>query len=952
MKPMTMRSFFAKAITGLLPVFAVLAPVTAQAQNAVNTGHVAVPSGFFDPDTSNNDSTDTDVIDRVSDLTISKTDGVTSVNSGDSTTYTITVTNNGPSSVTGAILSDPVVAGLNVTAVACAGTPGQCVTAPSVAQLQSGTFALPTLASGQSYSITVTATVTAASGTLDNVATIAVPSGTTDPTPGDNSATDSNTVVPLPILTLNKSVVNTGGGTAAATDWTLNATGPSSISGVSAAPAVTSAAVAAGTYALTETGGPAGYTASPYSCVVNAASAVSGNSVALTFGDVATCTITNTFVPAPALTVVKSATPPATLAVGQKITYGFAVENTGNVQMTGVAISDAKLDAAATCLATTLAPGATTSCSGEHTITQTDIDAGGVPNSATVSGNPPTGPATTSPPSTANTPIAAAPALTLDKQAPVGSLTVGTPISYTVIATNSGNITQSNVVVSDPMLTPGSTTCVSLAPGATCTLTGTYTVQQSDVDAGKIENTASVSSVQVTTPVTDKVSTPIAAAPALTLDKQAPVGSLTVGTPISYTVIATNSGNTTQSNVVVSDPMLTPGSTTCVSLAPGATCTLTGTYTVQQSDVDAGKIENTASVSSVQVTTPVTDKVSTPIAAAPALTLDKQAPVGSLTVGTPISYTVIATNSGNTTQSNVVVSDPMLTPGSTTCVSLAPGATCTLTGTYTVQQSDVDAGKIENTASVSSVQVTTPVTDKVSTPIAAAPALTLDKQAPVGSLTVGTPISYTVIATNSGNITQSNVVVSDPMLTPGSTTCVSLAPGATCTLTGTYTVQQSDVDAGKIENTASVSSVQVTTPVTDKVSTPIAAAPALTLDKQAPVGSLTVGTPISYTVIATNSGNTTQSNVVVSDPMLTPGSTTCVSLAPGATCTLTGTYTVQQSDVDAGKIENTASVSSVQVTTPVTDKVSTPIAAAPALTLDKQAPIGSLTVGSTPTATP
>ncbi|MBL0021915.1 MAG: DUF11 domain-containing protein [Sphingomonadales bacterium] len=487
MKPMTMRSFFAKAITGLLPVFAILAPVTAQAQNAVNTGHVAVPSGFFDPDTSNNDSTDTDVIDRVSDLTISKTDGVTSVNSGDSTTYTITVTNNGPSSVTGAILSDPVVAGLNVTAVACAGTPGQCVTAPSVAQLQSGTFALPTLASGQSYSITVTATVTAASGSLDNVATIAVPTGTTDPTPGDNSATDTNTVVPLPVLTLVKSVVNTGGGTAAASAWTLSATGPSTISGVTGNAAVTNATVSAGAYSLAETGGPSGYTASTYSCVVGAAPAVAGNSVALVHGDVATCTITNTFQPAPALTVVNSATPPATLAVGQKITYSFAVENTGNVQMTGIVVNDAQLDAAATCLATTLAPGATTSCSGEHTITQADIDAGGVPNSATVSGNPPTGPITTSMPSTTNTPIAAAPALTLDKQAPTGSLTVGSTLTYTVVATNAGNITQSAVTVSDPMLTPGSTTWQpgNAAPGAR-TLTGTYVVQQSDVDAGKL----------------------------------------------------------------------------------------------------------------------------------------------------------------------------------------------------------------------------------------------------------------------------------------------------------------------------------------------------------------------------------------------------------------------------------------------------------------------------------
>ncbi|MBK9432549.1 MAG: hypothetical protein IPN50_09075 [Sphingomonadales bacterium] len=39
------------------------------------------------------------------------------------------------------------------------------------------------------------------------------------------------------------------------------------------------------------------------------------------------------------------------------------------------------------------------------------------------------------------------------------------------------------------------------------------------------------------------------------------------------------------------------------------------------------------------------------------------------------------------------------------------------------------------------------------------------------------PLTYTVVATNAGNITQSAVTVSDPMLTPGSTTCATLRSG-------------------------------------------------------------------------------------------------------------------------------------------------------------------------------
>ena len=44
---------------------------------------------------------------NVADLAIVKDDGTTSVNAGASTVYTITVTNNGPSAIAGAILADP-----------------------------------------------------------------------------------------------------------------------------------------------------------------------------------------------------------------------------------------------------------------------------------------------------------------------------------------------------------------------------------------------------------------------------------------------------------------------------------------------------------------------------------------------------------------------------------------------------------------------------------------------------------------------------------------------------------------------------------------------------------------------------------------------------------------------------------------------------------------------------
>ena len=151
-----------------------------------------------------------------------------------------------------------------------------------------------------------------------------------------------------------------------------------------------------------------------------------------------------------------------------------------------------------------------------------------------------------------------------------------------------------------------------------------------------------------------------------------------------------------------------------------------------------------------------------------------------------------------------------------------------------------EGGDIVNTASAQSDEVTTPVTDTVTTPVVpAAPALTIVKSAPTnadedGSTTVsiGDTLTYTITVTNSGNIDQNNVVVSDPMLVNNSTnSCTTVAVGATCTLTGDYVVTMAD-EGGDIVNTASAQSDEVTTPVTDTVTTPVVpAAPALGIVK-------------------------------------------------------------------------------------------------------------------------
>lgn len=144
-------------------------------------------------------------------LGITKSDGLTSVTSGQALTYTITVTNAGPSEVSGAMVTDTMPAALTGVTWTCAPAPN-CGAASG-----SGNIATTVnLANGSSAVFTVQATLaTTASGSLANTATVATPGGTVDPTPANNSATDIDMIVIAADLSISTtdglSLVNRGG---------------------------------------------------------------------------------------------------------------------------------------------------------------------------------------------------------------------------------------------------------------------------------------------------------------------------------------------------------------------------------------------------------------------------------------------------------------------------------------------------------------------------------------------------------------------------------------------------------------------------------------------------------------------------------------------------------------------------------------------------------------------
>ena len=95
------------------------------ANTAFTTGG-AVAGSNYDGNLAANTADDIRV-QRSANLQITKTNGVSALTAGGTTSYTVTVSNLGPSDASGAVLKDPAVTGLSCTSVVCSGTTGTAV---------------------------------------------------------------------------------------------------------------------------------------------------------------------------------------------------------------------------------------------------------------------------------------------------------------------------------------------------------------------------------------------------------------------------------------------------------------------------------------------------------------------------------------------------------------------------------------------------------------------------------------------------------------------------------------------------------------------------------------------------------------------------------------------------------------------------------------------------------
>src|SRR2546422_584045 len=653
------------------------------------TNTVTVSSDTPDPVAGNNTASDTNTVATSADLSVTKTDLVTTVTAGDGVTrtYTITVSNTaGPSDATGVTLSDTWPSGFTRGTI----TPSQGTCTPATTG-QNFTCALGTLAKGGSATVTVTYTVPA-STTGSQTNTVTVSSDTPDPVAGNNTSSDTNTVATSADLSVTKTdlvtTVTAGDGvTRTYTITVSNTAGPSDATGVT----------------LSDTW-PSGFTRGTIT-------PSQGTCTPATTGQNFTCALG---------TLAKGGSATVT------VTYTVPASTTGSQTNTVTVSSDTPDPVAGN---NTASDTNTVATSADLSVTKTDlvttVTAGdGVTRTYTITVSNTAGPSD-------------ATGVTLSDTWPSG-FTRGT------ITPSQGTCT--------PATTGQNFTCAlgTLAKGGSATVTVTYTVPASTT--GSQTNTVTVSS-DTPDPVagnnTASDTNTVATSADLSVTKTDLVTTVTAGDGVTrtYTITVSNTaGPSDATGVTLSDTWpsgftrgtITPSQGTCTpattgqnftcalgTLAKGGSATVTVTYTVPASTT--GSQTNTVTVSS-DTPDPVagnnTASDTNTVATSADLSVTKTDLVTTVTAGDGVTrtYTITVSNTaGPSDATGVTLSDTWpsgftrgtITPSQGTCTpattgqnftcalgTLAKGGSATVTVTYTVPASTT--GSQTNTVTVSS----------------------------------------------------------------------------------------------------------------------------------------------------------------------------------------------------------------------------------------------------------
>ncbi len=845
----------------------------------------AVAGSEVDPVTANNTAFAVNTVIAVADLAVNQTSAPTLPLLGSLLTYTVTVTNNGPSAASGIVLTDTLPAGVTFSSASAGCSPAGGGAVCSFAAILAGGTATATIGVVPNAPGQITNTVSATGAQFDPNTANNTQSASTMIVPAADLAilkTSSGGVV-LPGQIVTYTIAITNGGPSTATNVIMSDNLPASVSYGSASP---SQGTCSGTSLVTCSLG-----------VLN-----SGASAAVTLvvtptiegAVVNTATVTSAMADpnlANNASTVRIAVNPVDLSVGktasakllnlaQPLTYTIVVTNNGPLSGTSVRLTDT-LPANVTLKTFATSQG---SCTGTSTI---GCDLGGlnVGNIATVTvvvTSTTTGAAVNTAVASADEPdpnpadnVATATTLinsrdlSIKKTGAPNPAYVGSRLTYTLVVTNSGPLAATGVLVTDTL--PAGVTYDSASNGCsqsnqqmTCSISSlllgasqtiTVAVTPDTATVGTITNTAVVSGDQPESNPADNTtttSTRILPSANLDLTKIAESNPINAGDRLIYILTLVNHGPSAATGVVVTDTLpaevaLTGASAVCSGASDVVTCTV-GTLppgsiaslliATTPTASAAGLITNTASVAAHEHDPGLannTAQVTTTVIALSNLAVTKTAAPDPAQSGSLLIYTVRVTNTGPSNAMGVSVTDTLPAGvtfnaasvgcaqapggGTVTCAlgALATGSNRVISITVTPQAS-TSGTTIDNTVEVASLWLDPDPSDNVfvlSTDVDPVDLAVVKTGAP-DPVVIGKTLTYTLVVTNYGPTNATGVSLVDTLpsaVTFGaaSSACINASGVVTCDLTNlatgsnrTVTITVVPTAADVITNTALV----------------------------------------------------------------------------------------------------------------------------------------------------
>ena len=848
-----------------------------------------------EPESTPGDNTATEEtdIDREVDLAIVKTDSQDPAVAGTQLTYTLTVTNNGPSTATDVEIEDTLPSG-----VTFASSPDCSESAGTV------TCEVGTLAPSASADATITVNLPPdLRGQIVNTAEATSAEPDTDTT--NNTATEPTDVEGHVDLTLTKTDSQDPGVAGTQLTYTLTVTnnGPSTATHVTIEDTLPNGVTFASSPDCSAGGGS-------ITCDIGtlAPSTSAGATITVNLPPDLRGRITNTAEATGTepddnpsdntateptdveghvdLVIAKSDSVDPAVA-GTQLTYTLTVTNNGPSTATDVEIEDtlpsgvtfaSSPDCGAgggtvTCNLGTLAPS--TSADATLTVNIAPSTLGSIQNTATV-GSDETEDVPGDNTTTETTTVEAESDLGVEKSDSEDPVTAGHDFSYTLEVTNAGPSTATNVVVTDDVpagltiqsasgsgwscSTSGQTvTCErgSLLPGSS-TITINVGVPASYLpDGATVTNTATIASdTDDPNGGNDSASedTTIRTRADLSISKSDNPDPVIAGLPLNFTITVVNNGPSDAQNVEVTDDLpaqtafqsVTTTMGSCSESGHTITCDLGtmasgGSAVISISvKVDSGysgnTIENTAHVSS-DTTDPNPgndDDTETTVTKRADLDIGKMDNPDPVKAGNDLQWTITVENNGPSDAEDVQVTDDL--PSGVSNVSITPSQgscsgtmslTCdlgtipsqggvTITVNATVN-ADFNGSNLTNTANVTS-STPDPITSNNSgssvTTVSQVADLSLTKRDDPDPVEKGSQLTYTITVTNDGPSYARNVTVNDSL--PDGVTLVSTSTSQGSGCSGSSNL---DCDLGTLPDGASATITIVVNVDTDASST-------------------------------------------------------------------------------------------------------------------------------------